>query len=127
MNLDEACRRFAVPGLNQANLEGQERAFQTCLLFLGGIGKTKAQNRRTSIKIKHLVESPTGNFGIPSDTDCHSSYVYEGTLVLAALASGFTSKQLNSGLSVTFNMAERDLKIQTAAHAARLKKRKTES
>ena len=92
--------------------------------FVSSIAKTKTQNRRrTSYKIKHLVESPTGNFGIKGDSECHSGYVYEGTLILAALAAGFTAVQVGSGLSVTFNMAERDLKLATATHATALKKR----
>ena len=124
MTITEANRQFSVPGLDPTAVKGQERAFRECLAFVSGIGKIKGQNRRrTSYKIKHLVESPTGNFGIEADSECYSGYVYEGTLILAALAAGFTAVQVGSGLSVTFNMAERDLKVATATHAAALKKR----
>ena len=82
MKLSEAIKTFKVEGLDEAALGGQEEAFQTCMLFLRGVEKSKSQNkRRGSYGLKHLVENPSGRYGSPSSNDCYAGYVYEGTFI----------------------------------------------
>jgi hypothetical protein len=96
MTLHEASQTFEAAGLDKSILERQEQAFQLCLSFLTGIKKTKCQNHRhTSYGYKHMVEQ--------------NGYVYEGTFILAALASGFTMRQRGQHLNVTFNISQRSL------------------
>jgi len=111
MTLNQAVKKFTVAGLDVSALEGQEKAFQNCLSFLDGIEKTRLQNRRRgSYGYKHIVENPSGNFGIRSSQDFYTGYIYEGTFILAALASGFTMQQSGRGLKATFNISERGLR-----------------
>jgi hypothetical protein len=111
MTLWKAAQTYPVAGLNHSMLEGQEDAFNTCVTFLEGVDKIKAQNRRHgSYGLKHIVENPAGHFGIPSSWDCYTTYIYEGTFILAAQASGFSMVQSGEYLHVTFNMSERSLR-----------------
>src|SRR5438105_1609821 len=111
MTLSQAAQNYPVAGLNHSKLEGQEEAFQTCLSFLEGVEKTKRPHKwRGSYGLKHIVENPAGRFGIPSSVDCYTTYIYEGTFILAALASGFSMVQSGEYLHVTFNMSERSLR-----------------
>jgi hypothetical protein len=111
MTLQEASRKFIVAGLDQSALTTQEDAFATCMSFLAGVARIKGQNRHhTSYGLKHIVEHPGGHFGIPSSAGGYHGYIYEGTFILAALASGFTPAQPGKHLKATFNMSERDLK-----------------
>lgn len=99
-----------VEGIVASLLEGQEEAFKTCLSFLQGVEKTKRPHKwRGSYNLKHIVENPAGRFGIPSSLECYTVYVYEGTFILAALASGFIGRRNGKALSVTFNVSERSL------------------
>jgi hypothetical protein len=117
MTLEQAAQTYRVAGLDPAWLVGQEGAFQTCMEFLRGVGKAKRQYWRSSYGLKHIVEFPAGRYDIPCEVDCYNGYIYEGTFILAALASGFTMRQHGMGLSVTFNISERSL-IQRAREFA---------
>jgi len=112
MDLRQAMARFQVAGIDTSALAGQEEAFRNCMRFLDGIEKTKRINtRHGSYGLKHMVENPTGRFGRRSDQSKYTGYVYEGTFVLAALASGFsTRRHAKSGLHYFFNISERSLK-----------------
>jgi hypothetical protein len=111
MTLKQAAKQHPIGGLDEKMLAKQDDAFATCLSFLDGISKTKGQNRRhTSYGLKHIVEHPGGHFGIPSDAGGYNGYVYEGTLILAALASGFTAAHARNHFRATFNISERDLR-----------------
>ncbi len=111
MKLFKAAQTFNVAALDESKLKGQEEAFQTCLAFLKGVEKSKTQNRTTgSYGLKHLVENPSGHYGISSSKDCYAGYVYEGTLILAALASGFGIQQHGRTLKTTFNIHEPSLR-----------------
>jgi hypothetical protein len=111
MTLKQAAQTYMVAGLDQSWLAGQEKAFQTCLTFLEGVEKTKGQNKwHSSYGFKHIVEEPAGRYGIPCTVDCYNGYIYEGTFILAALASAFTMRQDGNFLSVSFNISERSLK-----------------
>jgi hypothetical protein len=111
MTLAQAIQTYPVAGLRQSALEGQEEAFETCLSFLAGVKKTKAQNkRRDSYGLKHIVENPAGRFGIPDSPRCYSAYISQDTFILAALASGFTMKPWGRAPNATFNISERSLK-----------------
>lgn len=100
MNLQQAAKSFVVQGLDPENLKGQEEAFQRCVLFLAGMKKTKTQNNgHTSYGLKHTVERAY---------DC---YVYEGTFLLAAMASGFVVKPYGQeSMSSTLNISEINLR-----------------
>jgi hypothetical protein len=111
MTLRQAAQEFTVVKLDASALDGQDEAFQRCLSFLDGIEKTRTQNRRhTTYGYKHMVENPSGHFGIRSSQDSYTGYVYDGTFILAALASGFTVQTLHGGLSATLNISERGLR-----------------
>ena len=110
MTLKQAAKKFTVAKFDASALEGQDKAFQTCLSFLDGIEKIQTQNQKhSSYGLKHIVENPSGHFGVPSSQDFYTGYVYEGTFVLAALASGFTVQQ-GVGLKATLNISERGLR-----------------
>jgi hypothetical protein len=116
MTLWQAAQSYPVAGLDYSILKGQEDAFNTCVTFLEGVDKIKAQNRRHgSYGLKHIVEYPSGRFGIPSSWDCYTTYIYEGTFILAALASGFSMDQRY--FSATFNISERSLRRRTREFA----------
>jgi hypothetical protein len=99
MTLAKAAKKFRVAGLDRSKLRGQEDAFIGCLRFLDGIEKQQKPNRKyTSYCLKHLVE------------ECSGNYVYEGTFILAALASGFTMEQQGKNLTVIFNISQNNLR-----------------
>jgi hypothetical protein len=114
MTLQEASTLYSVAGLDPACLKDQEQAFQRCLDFLSTVEKTKQENKRhMSYGLKHILEDPsrlcpewTGG----DSSNPYGGYVYEGTLILAALASGFAMKQRGKHMKVTFNMSERSLR-----------------
>ena len=110
MTLSQAAQTYSVAGLDQTALAGQEEAFQTCLKFLERVEKTKRQNpSHSSYGYKHIIEDPAGRYGVPCETQCYSGYIYEGTFILAALASGFTARQQDGHLGASFNICERSL------------------
>jgi hypothetical protein len=111
MKLWKAIKTFNVASLDVSKLEKQEEAFQACLSFLKGVEKSKTQNkRRGSYWLKHLIENPSGRFDIPSSDNCYAGYIYEGTFVLAALASGFGIQQFGKTIKATFNIHEPSLR-----------------
>ena len=90
MNLKKAAQTFNVASLDTSILKNQDEAFETCIAFLKGVEKSRTQNKRHgSYSLKHVVENPSGRFGIPHSENCYAGYISEGTLILAALASGF--------------------------------------
>jgi hypothetical protein len=110
MTLSQAAKTFPIAGIDRAMLRGQDDAFNTCVTFLREIQTTKSQNEcHSSYGLKHIVENPPGHFDIPSSIDCYNGYIYEGTFILAALASGFTMQQYGD-LNATLNIAERGLR-----------------
>lgn len=110
-NIQDAATAFNVQGLDCSMIENQQDAYEVCLEFLKGLVPIKSLNRRhTSYGLKHIVENPAGRMGVPSDSDCYSLYVYEGTFILAALSSGFQMKQFRGGLTAIFNISEKSLK-----------------
>lgn len=111
MTLTDAKARYTVPKIDDSALRGQESAFQHCLDFLACLDKTRAINRRVgSYGLKHMVENPTGREGRPSDESKYIGYVYEGTLILAALASGFRCEHTpGNSLHCCFNISLRSL------------------
>jgi hypothetical protein len=114
-----ATAAFDVQGLDPSLLTKQQEAYELCLEFLDGIESIRTFNRsHTSYRLKHVVENPAGRMGIPSDPDCYSLYVYEGTFILAALAASFQMKQTENGLTAIFNISERSLKRRTKEVAA---------
>jgi hypothetical protein len=119
MTLQEAAQTYSVAGFDSSMIGRQEDAFQACLHFLQGVEKTKGPNRRrNSYGLKHIVERPAGPWGIPSSLDCYYGYIYEGTFILAALASGFTMWQDSIYLKGVFNMSQRSLRRRTIEIAA---------
>lgn len=111
MTVEDASRLYSVRGLDPKFLKDQEPAFQTCLSFFSGLEKATGDNsRHTSYGLKHAAENPSGRWGIPASRDCYNGHVYEGTLILAALASGFAMKQRGNYLKATFNISERGLR-----------------
>src|SRR5438876_10491374 len=120
MPLAQTAQTYPVAGLDQSALAGQEKAFQTCLKFLEGVEKTKRQNpSHSSYGYKHIVEDPAGRYGIPCTVDCYTGYIYEGTFILAALASGFTARQHDGYLGASFNICERSLASRAKDFAKR--------
>jgi hypothetical protein len=116
LSLSEAANTFVISGLGGALLLGQEKAYETCLAFLRFIGKSKNQNRRhSSYRLKHIVELPSRLEGPMSGAERYHGYIYEGTFILAALASGFTMEQKGKHLGVTFNICERTLRRRVEA------------
>jgi hypothetical protein len=93
MTLTQATKKFKVAGLDTALLKNQDEAFQHCLTFLEGIEKIRTLNRRGD-SFKHIVEK------------IYDVYVYEGTFILAALASGFKAQPIGSGLKSWFNFSQ---------------------
>lgn len=119
MELKKAIEQFGgeVNKLDPKHLKNQEEAFQTCLSFLDGVDKSKAfNNTYSSYSLKHIVETPAGRFGIPSNSK-YNGYIYEGTFILAALASGFRVKQ-GKGLKAAFDISTKSLKTRTKEFAA---------
>jgi len=107
MTLSQAAQHYHVTGLDQSLLNEQKEAFQTCLTFLEGVEKSNGRHTGSnSYGLKHIVENPSGRFGIPASQDCYNGYIYEGTLILAALASGFTISQ-RGHLHADLNISER--------------------
>ena len=112
--IQAAAAAFDLQGLDPAMIAKQQDAYELCLEFLEGIERIRTFNRsHTSYGLKHFVENPAGRMGVPSEQDCYSGYVYEGTFILAALASGFQMKQTGKGLTAIFNISERSLKRRT--------------
>jgi hypothetical protein len=110
MTLKQAAAKFKVAGLDSLALKNQDEAFQRCLTFLDGIEKRRTLNR-SGDSLKHIVENPSGRFGVPSSQDFYTGYVYEGTFVLAALASGFTAQPIVHGsLKSWFNISQRGIR-----------------
>lgn len=112
MTLAQARARYKVQGIDETKLADQEGAFQNCIQFLSGIQATKAINPNAgSYNLKHVVENPTRSFGRPSDPSKYTGYVYEGTFILAALASGFKLRYRGPrSMGCTFNLSTRSLK-----------------
>ncbi|MFZ3376317.1 MAG: hypothetical protein WA183_12255 [Chthoniobacterales bacterium] len=111
MTLGQAIQAYSVAGLDASAFMAEEEAFETCLSFLEGVEKTKAQNKRhDSYGYKHIIENPAGRFGIPRWPRCYSTYIPEGIFILAALASGFTMNQPGRLPTATFNISERSLR-----------------
>jgi len=112
---------YSVPGLDPKWLEGQESAFEKCLSFLAGVDKTEGQNSRTSYGLKHIVEHPGRLCGLDLSAPerLYNGYVYEGTLILAALASGFRMRQRGKHMKVTFNISEPSLKNRCREYVER--------
>ena len=118
MTLAKAAQIYSVAGLDQSALAEQEEAFKTCLKFLEGVEKTKRQNpSHSSYGYKHIIEDPAGRYGVPCETQCHGGYIYEGTFILAALASGFTVRQEDGHLGASINISERSLAKRTREFA----------
>ena len=109
MTLKEARERFAVQGIDNTFFEGassdQEEAFNNCVAFLEGVDKTKTiRCTRSSYGLKHVVEHAY-----------RSCYVYEGTLILAALSLGFACLYAdNKTMCCRFNMGNGSLKKRVA-------------
>lgn len=117
MTLEQAISDFPLTGLDSQVLMDQEGAFQMCLRFLSTVDKTKQVNDRAqSGRLKHCVEDPS-NFGLGIPSRYHG-YVYEGTFILAALASGFTRFAEKGRLRSRFNMSERSLRRRAKEWAA---------
>lgn len=114
MTFSAARQRFQIPFMDEAalNKPDQEEAFDDCVRLLSNVPKTKSQNRgHSTYGLKHIVESPTGRYGIPTDPRVHDTYVYEGTFILAALASGFTLKFIYPrSIGGTLNLSNPGLK-----------------
>jgi hypothetical protein len=120
ITLADAAETHWFPELDRDSLRGQEGAFGICLSSLQVIRKTKSQNLRyDSYALTQIVENPAGHFGLPAWLKCRRCrYIYEGTLILAALASGFKMVQPRRGyLNVTFNICERSLRSKTLGFA----------
>jgi hypothetical protein len=104
-------RNSGVKGFDESALLGQVDAYQYCCKFLSTLEKRQTINRKySSYGYKHMVEDPSGRFGGPNRNNCYTTYVYEGTFILAAIAHGFEWKQDGSDLKVAFNISERSLK-----------------
>jgi hypothetical protein len=111
LTLAEAAQRYKVERLEPKHLEGQEKAFEHCMEFLEGLEHTKHINpRRDSYGLKHVVENPAVRFNLPEQPGAYACYIYEGTFILASLASGFLMRQAPKRLSSVFNIPERSLK-----------------
>jgi hypothetical protein len=109
MTLTQATKKYKVAGLDTALLKNQDEAFQRCLTFLDGIEKIRTLNRRGD-SLKHIVENPSHVCGSHSQ-DFYTGYVYEGTFILAALASGFTAQPIvPGGLKSWFNISQRGIR-----------------
>ena len=120
MTLKTAARTFSVKGLDQSKLVGQKEAFKICLEFFDGVAKLKRQNTSDgSYGLKHIIENPTGRFAIPYSADSYNGYIYEGTCILAALASGFAMEQDGEHLKVSFNISRPSLRQRAKEFAHR--------
>lgn len=113
--LRQAITQFNIGEYAEDMLEMQEEAFQICRNFLSGVEKIRTQNKRLgSYTLKHVVENPHGHYGI-RDTQClYAGYIYEGTLVAAALAEGFTPDWYGA-VKATFNISEKSLQRRARA------------
>ena len=110
MTLKQAAQKFTIAGLDKSALVNQDEAFERCLTFLDGIEKIRTLNR-SGDSLKHMVENPSGHFGVPSSQDFYTGYVYEGTFILAALASGFRAQPIVPGsLKSWFNISQRGIR-----------------
>jgi hypothetical protein len=99
MTLRQAFQCYSVRGIDPSMLHGQEGAFAKCLSFFADLKKTRAQNRRHSTYgLKHRVER------------LYHAFVYEGTFILAGLASGFAMEQRGNHMKASFAFSERSLK-----------------
>ena len=97
MTLAEARQRFGEDLMSREMLddERQTEAFRRCLRVLSIIPKQPKLNlRQGSYRLKHLLERALGP----------DLYVYEGTLILAAKAAGFSFKSSRSRLEHFFNL-----------------------
>lgn len=109
MTLKEAREQFQVQGIDNEYLDKkaieQEEAFKKCVSFLEGVDKTKLIRRSNgSYQLKHLVECAYRN-----------TYVYEGTLILAALSMGFVCRYAHTRtMRCHFNMGVGSLKKRVA-------------
>lgn len=121
--LVERARRSGVKGIDEAALSGQAEAHSCCCQFLSLLEQRQTINtRHDSYGYKHMVETPGSFCDTQGNSDSYTTYVYEGTFILAAIACGFRWKQAGSRLHVTFNFSERSLKAgirQLAARGAR--------
>jgi len=110
MNLQEAISRYSVPEIDLEALKGQEESFSLSMELLDGVAKTKTQNRRhSSYGYKHMIENPSSKCPSPRPPEVYLNYTYEGTFILAAIASGFERRQHSDGLTSSFNISERSL------------------
>lgn len=105
----DALALFPTRGVTDADLTEQGDAFQWCLDLFNSLQKTKRINWNfSSYGLKHLVENPTGRYGVcPTIDSAYRGYVFEGTLVLAAKATGFDVS--GPGLNVAFNFSKASL------------------
>ena len=125
ITLANAAKAYWFPGLDPLSLRRQEGAFEICLSFLQRIRMTKSQNLRyDSSALTQIVENPEGHFGIPVLPQVRRCwYIYEGTFILAALASDFKMVQPRRGyLNVNFNICERSLRSETVSFTKALLK-----
>ena len=104
MTFKEARARFQVQGIDDSafgDTSGQEEAFKNCVAFLDGVEMTRTAGRLYgSYGLKHQVER--------AFSGC---YVYEGTLILAALSLGYTCQYTSdSRMTCRFNMRADSLK-----------------
>jgi hypothetical protein len=115
ITLADAAQKYPVSGLDRSQLKNQDLAFCACMRFLRDVKPKKSQNRRRSHGLKQIVENPCGHYGIPCSSQFFTCYIYEGTFILAALASGFNMKKCRRRgyLDVTFNISERSLRWRT--------------
>jgi hypothetical protein len=115
ITLAEALARYEVQKIDPKRLIGQEHAFANCMAFLDGVGKRRLINRNhTSYAIKHMVEQPNGQFDACRAEECRkqfTGYVCEGTLILAAFASGFNFSRVHpTSFGMHFNISSNSLR-----------------
>ena len=103
MNLKEASEKFPRKGCDLKTIretKDQDRAFKACLDWLAGLKPIRNSNRRHgTYGLKHMVERAS------------QLYIYEGTFILAALASGFSVRDIvPGGRSGFLNVSELSLR-----------------
>lgn len=109
--LIKLARKSGLHDIDESILRGQGKAFDLCRELLSTVTTRKTINPRFhSYNLKHIVENPSGRFGTEQSCECYSTYVYEGTLILAALSLGFECQQHPRGLTACFNMDTKSLK-----------------
>lgn len=112
---------FPTQGITESDLSDQGDAFEWCLELFHSLEKTKRINWAFgSYGLKHLVENPTGHFGVcPTIQSAYRGYVFEGTLILAAKAAGFAAS--GEGLKVAFNFSKSSLMAYLSSIAMSLR------